>query len=170
MKKALLLCLIVGLFSGSLTGCRSDLGVQPNPGQGEVSSANIDKEVPVVPDVAKEGEKQQQQLAPVEQAAPSEPKVATQPLAPEKPVKTPKPSATTNTETSSFIGEARAKKIALEKAGLSEKDVMFTKVELDRDDGMWEYEVEFRKGQTEYEAEISATDGKILGWDVDIDD
>ncbi len=71
-----------------------------------------------------------------------------------------------------YIGEARAKEIALTKAGVSEKDVQFLKVELDRDDGKMVYEVDFKypKKNYEYEAEISATDGKILSWDIDIDD
>jgi len=68
-----------------------------------------------------------------------------------------------------FIGEERAKEIALEKAGLKESDVTFQKVKLDRDDGVWEYEIEFRSGRTEYELEIRATDGKILSYEKDND-
>lgn len=66
-----------------------------------------------------------------------------------------------------FIGEERAKEIALEKAALSASEVRFDRVELDLDDGVWRYEVEFRQGLTEYDADISATDGTILSWDVD---
>lgn len=68
------------------------------------------------------------------------------------------------------IGEENAKQIALEKAGLSEDEVKFVKVKLERDDGVYIYEIEFYKGYTEYSAEIKADDGKILEWDVDIDD
>ena len=68
------------------------------------------------------------------------------------------------------ISEKSAKKIALDKAGLKESEVSFVKVELDMDDGIWRYEVEFRKGLKEYSADIKADDGKILEWDVDLDD
>ena len=72
--------------------------------------------------------------------------------------------ATDNTE---FIGEEKAEQIALEKAGLTADDVTFINIDLDRDDGVWQYELEFRQGTTEYEAEINAIDGKILKWEVD---
>lgn len=69
-----------------------------------------------------------------------------------------------------LIGEERAKKIALEHAGLSEKDVIFERTELDRDDGIVKYEIEFRQGRTEYDVDIHAYDGKILSFEKDIDD
>ncbi len=75
-----------------------------------------------------------------------------------------------NVDKSQFIGEEKAKSIALEKAGFSADGVTFDKVELDRDDGVWQYEVEFRKDRTEYDADIKADDGKILSWDVDYND
>ena len=69
-----------------------------------------------------------------------------------------------------FIGEERAKQIALERAGLSADAVVFERVELDFDDGVWEYEVEFRQGRIEYSADIKAEDGTVLNWEKDIDD
>ncbi len=69
-----------------------------------------------------------------------------------------------------LIGEERAKKIALEHAGLSEKDVIFERTELDRDDGIVKYEIEFRQGRTEYDVDIHAYDGRILSFEKDIDD
>ena len=69
-----------------------------------------------------------------------------------------------------FIGEERAKQIALDRAGLSADDVVFERVELDFDDGVWEYEVEFRQGRTEYSADIKADDGTVISWEKDIDD
>ena len=68
------------------------------------------------------------------------------------------------------IGKEKAKKIALDKANLKESEVSFVKIELDRDDGIWKYEVEFRKGLREYSADIKADDGKILDWEADFDD
>ena len=75
-----------------------------------------------------------------------------------------------NSSEDNFIGEERAKQIALEKAGLSADAVVFERVELDFDDGVWEYEVEFRQGRTEYSADIKAEDGTVLSWEKDIDD
>jgi len=66
------------------------------------------------------------------------------------------------------ISEEKAKAIALERAGLAEDEVIFDRVEFDRDDGVEHYEVEFRKDRTEYDADI-ATDGTILSWEVDND-
>ena len=83
----------------------------------------------------------------------------------EKPVG--KPAAPEEKE---FIGEERAREIALEKAGLKESEVTLIKVKLDRDDGRYVYEIEFRRGLTEYEAEINAEDGRILKFEKDFDD
>jgi len=69
-----------------------------------------------------------------------------------------------------FIGEQRAKEIALEKAGISHDDVVFERVELDKDNGIWEYDIEFRKEKTEYDAEINAENGNIIKWEVDTQD
>lgn len=68
------------------------------------------------------------------------------------------------------IGAEKAIEIALEKAGLFKNDVFMESTELDRDNGIWKYEVEFRKGRTEYSADIKADDGTVLSWEVDMDD
>ncbi len=66
------------------------------------------------------------------------------------------------------ISEERAKEIALEHAGLEEEDVSFVKSELDYDDGIALYEVEFYgKDYREYDYEISAGTGEIIGLDWD---
>lgn len=70
---------------------------------------------------------------------------------------------------SDFIGEDKAREIALEKAGLSASEVVFDRTELDFDDGIYRYEVEFRQGNTEYDADIKADDGTIISWDIDRD-
>lgn len=73
-------------------------------------------------------------------------------------------------DTSKFIGEERAKQIALEEAGVASDGVSFVRVELDRDNGIWKYEVEFRQGRTEYDADIKADDGKIISFETDFQD
>ena len=76
-------------------------------------------------------------------------------------------SAGTNGENHKFIGEEKAKEIALKKANVTTESVIFDKVELENDDGVWQYEVDFKKDTTEYDAEINAIDGSILKWKVD---
>ncbi len=69
-----------------------------------------------------------------------------------------------------LIGEAKAKEIALDDAGYSEDEVKFVKVKLDFDDGIYEYEIEFRVGSAEeFEYTIHAESGKILDYDYDYD-
>ena len=71
------------------------------------------------------------------------------------------------TNTGSYIGEAKAKSIALSAAGLTESQVSHIRCYLDRDDGRWEYSVEFWSGTMEYEYEIDAYSGAILSRDMD---
>lgn len=80
------------------------------------------------------------------------------------------PSTTAPKPTSGFISIGKAKAIALSHAGLSESEVTFKKVKLDRDDGVFEYEVEFQKGIFEYEYSINAKDGSIIDFEKEIDD
>ena len=65
------------------------------------------------------------------------------------------------------IGVDKAKEIALNEAGLTADGVTFTKSFLDMDDGVLQYEIEFITGDAEYSADVKASDGTILKWDVD---
>lgn len=69
--------------------------------------------------------------------------------------------------TGTQISLERAKSIALNHVGLSASQVRFVKARLDRDDGRWEYEIEFISGSWEYEFEIDAYSGAILSYDRD---
>lgn len=73
-------------------------------------------------------------------------------------------------DTSNFIGEEKAKEMALSRAGISAEGVTFDKVDLGLDDGVWRYEVEFRKDNIEYDAEVKADDGAILEFEKDTND
>lgn len=73
-------------------------------------------------------------------------------------------------DTSKFIGEDKAKEMALAKAGISAEGVTFDRVDLDLDDGVWRYEIEFRQGNTEYDVEVKADDGAILEFEKDAND
>ncbi len=60
-----------------------------------------------------------------------------------------------------------AKAIALEHAGFAADQVVFTKSELDYDNGTAEYEIEFKANGLEYEYKINASTGKIIEFDTD---
>ncbi|MCI6012656.1 MAG: PepSY domain-containing protein [Firmicutes bacterium] len=66
---------------------------------------------------------------------------------------------------SSYIGVDKAKSIALNHAGVKASAATFTKAKLDRNDGHYDYEIEFYAGGVEYEYEIDATSGKIREYD-----
>lgn len=72
---------------------------------------------------------------------------------------------TPTTVPADIITEADAKAIALRHAGLTESEVRFTKVELDYDDGAYEYDIEFVAGNTEYDYTVNAANGKIVDFD-----
>lgn len=66
------------------------------------------------------------------------------------------------------IGVEKAKSIALKDAGVS--NVKFTKAKVDYENGIKVYDIEFRKGNKEYDYEIEAATGKIRERNVDLDD
>lgn len=76
-------------------------------------------------------------------------------------------SGLSDEEKSKFIGEEKAKEIALKKADVTTENVIFDKIELDYDDGLWQYEVDFKKDTTEYDAKINAVDGSVVKWEVE---
>lgn len=72
-------------------------------------------------------------------------------------------------QTQNGITQEEAKKAALDYAGLSEEQVAFSKVELDHDDGITEYEIEFYVDKKEYSFSINAATGEILEVEIDLD-
>ena len=58
--------------------------------------------------------------------------------------------------------EAEAKQIALANAGVNEANITAYRIELDRDNGISVYEIEFRSAGYEYEYEINAQTGEII--------
>ena len=65
------------------------------------------------------------------------------------------------------IGEAKAKQIALTHAGVSEGSIREYECELDREDGIMVYEIDFECGNYEYEYEINAITGEIVKYDIE---
>ena len=71
---------------------------------------------------------------------------------------------------SPYIGEDAAKRIAFDDAGVAEQDTSRLRVELDTDDGVTKYEVDFHVSQMEYEYDIDPVTGAILERSAEIDD
>lgn len=65
----------------------------------------------------------------------------------------------------SAITKEEAQWIALEHLGLTADQVKHLRTDYEIDDGVSQYDVEFHYGDWEYEFEIHAATGKILGFD-----
>lgn len=70
---------------------------------------------------------------------------------------------------STDIGAEKAKSIALSHAGVSESQVYDYELDRDWDDGILEYEIEFKAGGMEYEYKIHGGTGQILKYESDWD-
>lgn len=132
-------------FSLSLVGC----GSQPAPAPQTTAAP---------------AQEQPAQTQTQEQAAPAQTQTQQQ-AAPAQ--TTPQP---TNNNLTAQIDEAQAKQIAFGAAGIAEQDAMLTKCNLDYDDGVLKYEIEFRVGMTEYDYDVDANTGAIIGYSIEVDD
>lgn len=72
--------------------------------------------------------------------------------------------------TTNTIGEASAKLIAFNHAQVSESSVSKLKIELDHEDDILVYDIEFKVNDSKFEYTINATSGAIIEWDADYDD
>ena len=88
----------------------------------------------------------------------------------EKDVEKERKSAANAPISDEYISVDKAKSIAFEHAGLKAGDVKFSKAELDRDDLIVHYDVEFVAGDFEYEYEINAESGKIIASEKELND
>ena len=79
-------------------------------------------------------------------------------------------SGSTSAGSTADIGAEAAKSAAFRHAGVSASEASRVKVERDRDNGVLLYEVEFRVGNYEYEYEISAATGEVLGHSREVED
>ena len=71
--------------------------------------------------------------------------------------------------TGTAVSLEQAQQLALQKAGLSDSEVTWKKLEQDEDDGRIVYELEFISGRTEYDCEIDAATGNFLKFEQDQD-
>ncbi len=74
----------------------------------------------------------------------------------------------TNTPAQTTITKEKALEIALNHAGVT--DYVLEKNELDNDDGILSYEIEFKSGTTEFEYDINAVNGSVISFEKDLDD
>ena len=132
-------------FSLSLVGC----GSQPAPAP--QTTAAPAQEQPAQTQTQEQAAPAQTQTQ--EQAAPAQ-------TAPQQ----------TNNNLQAQIDEAQAKQVAFGAAGVAEQDATLTKCNLDYDDGVLKYEIEFRVGMTEYDYDVDANTGAILSYSVEVDD
>lgn len=79
-------------------------------------------------------------------------------------------AASSVTELVAKISAEDAKRTALEHAKLKEEEVKDLDVDLDRDNGVLKYEIDFRHGDIEYDYDIDAQSGKIISADKDRED
>lgn len=91
---------------------------------------------------------------------------------PVPPAQTTVPAGTAATKPTAArdIGYAAAKAAALKHAGLTEGSIRELDMELDCEDGVLVYEIEFKAGGYEYEYTIDAATGKILAQERELDD
>ena len=85
------------------------------------------------------------------------------------PAATPAATGPSRTDTR-YLSKEEAKNIALSDAGLSEKEVTRLRVKFDFDDGVAEYEVNFRHGGYEYDYDLHAETGRIRSREKDLED
>lgn len=79
-------------------------------------------------------------------------------------------SASGNASDKAYIGREKALKAALTHAGVSEADIAFYKMDMDVENGVMVYEIDFYCGGYEYEYDIDAGTGEIVKNRKEIDD
>ena len=77
-------------------------------------------------------------------------------------------SGKTETSAPELLSAKQALAAACTDAGVKERDITLIQCELDEDDGLVKYDVEFKMGYNEYDYEINATSGAILSRDVEL--
>ena len=86
-----------------------------------------------------------------------------------KDTKTKQPAKSETTSSGDGISLKEAKNIALKHAGISSSEATFVKAKKDYEDGIQVYEIEFYRGNTEYDYELRVSNGEIISYDKDIE-
>lgn len=85
------------------------------------------------------------------------------------PEQTPEQPQTPDQTKTGKLTREEAISVALDAASLTEQDVLRIWAEYELDDGVPEFEVEFRTADTEYDYTIHAETGAILSWDQEVE-
>ncbi|MCC8027714.1 MAG: PepSY domain-containing protein [Clostridium sp.] len=80
------------------------------------------------------------------------------------------PTVTAPDAAAGIITEAKALEIAYTHAGVKPEDILFSKVKLEYDDGVQEYDVNFFTQGKEYDYDILASTGEIRSYDYEVED
>lgn len=72
-----------------------------------------------------------------------------------------------NSSGQGLISVEEAKEAALNHAGFTPEQVAYTKVELEQDDGIMQYEIEFYANGKEYSSTINASTGAVMEYEVE---
>jgi len=80
------------------------------------------------------------------------------------------PASSAASSAAAYIGDQAAIDIALANAGFAASDVTGLKCELDLDDAIVHYDVDFKQGGMEYDYDIDATTGAIIHSSSEVDD
>ena len=143
MRKILVLGMVIALALGALAGCgqQAPVSEQPAPDSQAQVQEQIDSQIP--------GESQ-----PADQAAQNQQDIIYE------------DGVAMNPADYDLISEDEAKQIALGKVdGASAENL--GRIDLDYDDRRWVYEGEIYLGEWEYEFEINAENGNIIGFEKD---
>ncbi len=124
-------------------------------------SQALDAKLDVVEDAV------EQRLDVIEDTIEGEVRITPAPVPKEDLPERPQNTVSQEPESAALLTKEQAQAIALEYAGVSADDVTWLRVEYDADDGVPEYDVQFRYGRWEYEYEIHAETGALLSFDKD---
>lgn len=100
----------------------------------------------------------------------SKPEPAPEPTPAPEAEPAPEPAPEPEPAAPQMISLAEAKQIAFNHAGVNGANAVFDEEDLETDDGITYYNLEFEIGENEYDYEINAYTGAIIDFDHDIDD
>ena len=142
MKKKWITAFLAFALVLSLTGCATADAAEKEIPTAPVAAAAVEEKIPAAP---------AETLPPVPaETVPVEaPPVETAPVRAEK------------------LTKEQAQQIALDHVGVAADQVTRLRTEYEIDDGIVQFDVEFRSGDWDHEFEIHAEDGRILSYDKD---
>lgn len=100
----------------------------------------------------------------------SKPEPAPEPTPAPEAEPVPEPAPAPEPAAPQMISLAEAKQIAFNHAGINGANAVFDEEDLETDDGITYYDLEFDVGENEYQYEINAYTGAIIDYDIDLDD